>query len=451
MEERRRLGKHRLLRRLAVGGMAEVYLAVAEGPSGFAKRVVVKRLLPQHARDADIVAMFLDEARLLAALAHRNIAEVYDIGEEGGEHYFAMEYVAGRDLREVLHALGGAALPLAEAVAIAGAVATALHHAHEQRDGDGHLLGIVHRDVSPSNVLVSAAGEIKLIDFGVAKWAAQRSETQHGVLKGKCAYMSPEQCRAEPLDRRSDVFALGVLLYELTTGAKPFDGVTDFEVLNAIVRGAVEPATRRRPDYPHALEAITLRALRAQREERYQTAEELARDLARVSDETGLVASEASLRALLERLFGPTPAEPGEPLGNETSGPHAAPTPSRPVERTATDVHAAGARAPARAPRRQIAVAVAVAALALVAAGGVWLARAASRSAPVVTVSQPPTPAAPVPTAPPASSTVPDAQSQTVAEPLSTPRAPKEARKLRAMPRSAMPVKVWDPDSPVPP
>src|SRR3954447_17549188 len=256
MALRGRLGRYRLVRRLAVGGMAEVYLAVAEGLSGFEKRVVIKRLLPQHAKEGELLAMFLDEARLVATLRHPNIGEVYDVGAEGSDYFFAMEHIAGRDVRDLLSARYAEPLPLAEALAVVTGVAEGLHHAHEQRDEEGRLLDIVHRDVSPSNVLVSISGQVKLIDFGVAKWGAQRTETRHGVLKGKCAYMSPEQCRPEPLDRRSDVFSLGVLLYEITTGARPLGGENGFETMTAIVNGAVEAPSARWAGYPLGLEPI---------------------------------------------------------------------------------------------------------------------------------------------------------------------------------------------------
>ena len=242
MNETRRLGKYRLVRRLAVGGVAEVYLAVAEGLSGFEKRVVLKRLMPEHARDPELLSMFLDEARLMALLHHPHITEVYDIGAQDGEYFFALEHVDGCDLRDLLDAQAGRPLPLAAALTVVVAVAEGLDHAHGQRSRDGNLLGVVHRDVTPSNVLCGREGEVKLADFGVAKWTAQRSRTEQGTIKGKFAYMSPEQCRAEPLDRRSDVFALGVILYELTTGSKPFAGESEFEVLSAIVAGRTEAA-----------------------------------------------------------------------------------------------------------------------------------------------------------------------------------------------------------------
>jgi serine/threonine protein kinase len=446
MALRGRLGRYRLVRRLAVGGMAEVYLAVAEGLSGFEKRVVVKRLLPQHAKEGELLAMFLDEARLVATLRHPNIGEVYDVGAEGGDYFFAMEHIPGRDVRDLLSTRYGQPLPLAEALAIVIGVAAGLHCAHEQRDDQGHLLDIVHRDISPSNVLVSAAGQVKLIDFGVAKWGAQRTETRHGVLKGKCAYMSPEQCRAEPLDRRSDVFSLGVLLYELTTGSRPFSGDNDFETMTAIVRGAVEPPSARLRGYPPALEPIVMKALAPRREDRHATAQELSRALTAVAAAEGVNPSAAGLAELLASSF-----------GDEAAGSVAEPDPD---DRTATDHQAAATIAPlslvepvsealrAVSSRRIAIIAgVGLACVAAVAVAGPWLRRApVSAPAPVaqpvrevrVAPAEPPPPA-PMVTAPPPAEVAPPAKRKATKRPTPAP-APAETK-----------MKVWDPDSPVPP
>ncbi|MEA2696845.1 MAG: eukaryotic-like serine/threonine-protein kinase, partial [Myxococcales bacterium] len=210
------LGRYELLARLAVGGMAEIYLARAQGMSGFEKLLVLKRILPQHALDPELLRMFLDEARLSATLTHPHITQVYDIGTQGDTPFFTMEYVHGANLREILNAQAAVAggdrvLPDAHAVSIIAAAAAGLHYAHERRGADGQPLQIVHRDVSPSNVLVTYDGAVKVADFGIAKWTSQRTQTQAGALKGKFAYMSPEQCRSQPVDRRSDVFALGTL------------------------------------------------------------------------------------------------------------------------------------------------------------------------------------------------------------------------------------------------
>jgi serine/threonine protein kinase len=430
-----RLGRYRLIRQLAVGGMAEVYLAVAEGLSGFEKRVVVKRLLPQHARNPELLAMFLDEARLCAGMRHPHIAEVYDVGEDGGDYFFAMEHVTGGDLRSLLD--HGGALPPGDALAIAAAVAEGLHCAHEHRDEQGRQLAIVHRDVSPSNVLVSVGGEVKLIDFGVAKWAAQRTETRHGVLKGKCAYMSPEQCRAEPLDRRSDVFALGVLIYELTTGRRPFEGANDFEIMTAVVRGGAAPPSSVAPDYPPALDALVMSALAARREDRPATALALAEALKafglpanisalvreRLVPETtpAPVTVDRTLTDLSASEPGPAPVSPGE--APTVAAVRPAPRPRRWLMAAglalgagvAIAAFALGGPHPGEAPRRAIAPAPPI---------------AHQRELPPV-----PRPAAPEPITPPA-----------------RPRVRKRATPPPAPAPSPTPaIKVWDPDSPVPP
>jgi serine/threonine protein kinase len=214
-----RLGRYQLIKRLAIGGMAEIFLARVVGLEGFEKRVVLKSILAQHATDEEWVQMFLEEARLAATLQHPNIAQVFDVGRDRNVHFFTMEYVRGADVRRIMKAAerrGG--VPLEVAVAIVIGAAAGLHYAHDKTDDAGRPLGIVHRDVSPANVLVSEDGAVKVVDFGIAKAALRRAATRTGTIKGKAGWISPEQCRGDRLDRRSDIFALGILLYELTTG-----------------------------------------------------------------------------------------------------------------------------------------------------------------------------------------------------------------------------------------
>src|SRR4051812_3501912 len=270
----RPIGRYEPIRRLAVGGMAEIYLArlLGVGIEGFEKLVVLKRILPQHALDPELLRMFLDEARLSATLSHPHVTEVYDVGTDGDTPFFIMEYVHGANLRQMQHRAraradgAGPPVPLEHAVGIVAAAAAGLHYAHERVGPGGEPLNIVHRDVSPSNVLVSYDGAVKVSDFGIAKWAFQRTQTQDGALKGKFAYMSPEQCRGQPVDRRSDVFALGTILYELTCGVAPFRAATDFEILGQIVAGAPaapvwSSSQHGEQPYPPALAAIVMRAL----------------------------------------------------------------------------------------------------------------------------------------------------------------------------------------------
>ena len=275
------IGKYEILRKLATGGMAEIYLARQRGNAGFEKLVVIKRILPNVAEDPSFVQMFLDEARLAATLQHPNIADVYDVGEAQGTPFFAMEYVHGQDVRNIRMASRkrNEHVPLSIALAIVHGTASALDYAHEKVGQDGKPLGLVHRDVSSSNVIVSYDGAIKLLDFGIARAASRTHKTQTGTLKGKIPYMSPEQCRGLPLDKRSDLFSLGVVMYELTTGRRPFRGESDFEVMDQIVhKGAQAPSTVL-PGYPPELDTIVLKLLAMKPQDRYGSAEEMLHDL----------------------------------------------------------------------------------------------------------------------------------------------------------------------------
>ena len=299
-----KLGKYELVRSLAVGGMAEVFLARASGIEGFEKLVVVKRILPRLAESEEFVKMFLDEARLAAQLHHPNVAQVYDIGIDAGAHFFVMEYVEGHDLREVLnaaHSTGG--LPIEHALTVVTGVAAGLHHAHEKSAPDGRSLGIVHRDVSPTNVLVSFDGAVKLVDFGVAKARSRQSTTRDGALKGKLSYMSPEQCRAETLDRRSDVFSLGLLLYELTTGVRPYGEELEYKLINLVAAGVVALPSSRVRGYPPGLEAIVMKALCPDTTNRYATAEELQLAIERYAAASHIQLSTVGLRHYMRALF----------------------------------------------------------------------------------------------------------------------------------------------------
>ncbi len=302
------VGRYRLLRRLALGGMAELFLARAEGAAGFQKAVVLKRVLPNLAADEEFTAMFLDEARIAATLDHPNVASVIDLGEAEGEYYYVMEYVHGQNLRAVLKAAvqrGG--LPLEVAIAIAAQIAEGLHYAHERTGLDGRPLGLVHRDVSPSNVLVGYEGAVKVTDFGIAKVSARSARTRGSVMKGKIGYMSPEQCRGARVDRRSDVFALGIVLYELTTAQRLFYADNDFAVLNKIVSGEIDPPSTRVPGYPADLERIVMRALASDPDDRFATARELRVALEDLARMYGLAANTVRIAETMEQLFGRPP------------------------------------------------------------------------------------------------------------------------------------------------
>jgi eukaryotic-like serine/threonine-protein kinase len=299
------LGRYQIVRLLSVGGMAEIYLARAAGIAGFEKRVVIKRMLPRLATDQAFIDMFLGEARLAAKLDHPNITQVHDIGEATGDYYYAMEYVPGCDLRGILHeeCRHGRMVPIAIAVAIGRGICAGLEHAHGLAGSDGALLGIVHRDVSPSNVLVSRDGSVKVTDFGVAKVAVDGTRTRAGFLKGKLGYMSPEQVCSEPLDRRSDVFCIGIVLWELLAGRRLFSGEGEFAVLQRIVHDPVPAPSTIRSDVPAALEAVVMRALHRDRTLRFQTARDMQRELEAFTRQARLATSDLAIGEYMRRLF----------------------------------------------------------------------------------------------------------------------------------------------------
>jgi serine/threonine protein kinase len=276
-------GKYYLLERINVGGMAEVFKAKTVGVEGFEKLVAIKRILPSVAEDEEFIKMFIDEAKITSQLSHANLAQTFDLGKIADAYYIAMEYVPGKDLRAVQERLRrrGERIPLAIAAYVVGRVCEGLDYAHRKRDSAGRELNIVHRDVSPQNVIVSFEGEVKLVDFGIAKAANKITKTQAGILKGKFGYMSPEQVRGLPLDRRSDIFAAGVVLYELCTGERLFTGSSDFSVLEKVQQARITPPSRLVPDLPVRLENVILRALAREPESRYQHAADLAQDLQR--------------------------------------------------------------------------------------------------------------------------------------------------------------------------
>ncbi|MDY0062972.1 MAG: protein kinase [Myxococcota bacterium] len=274
------LGRYQLLRRLALGGMAEIYLARAEGAEGFAKPVVIKRILPDRAADPEHVALFVEEARLAARLNHAHITQVFDFAEEpGGGYYIAMEYVHGRDLREVLERCRDLdrRVGVPRAAKICVDVLEGLTYAHEF-SRRGRPLEIVHRDISPRNILVGFNGDVKLTDFGIARARTSELGEEQGVVRGKLLYMAPEQIRGLPLDQRCDLYALGLVLYELLTGVRALEGPNGASIANT-VRAEFPPAEALRPDLPPALAAILRRALARDREQRYGDGREFLHDL----------------------------------------------------------------------------------------------------------------------------------------------------------------------------
>ena len=299
-------GKYEIIRHLATGGMAEIYLARMSGVPGFQKVVCLKRIRPELASKKDFVEMFLDEARIAATLEHPNVVQTYDVGTVDGNYFIAMEYLHGEILSAMMHKVVGSGkmLPIEHSLNIGIALAQGLHYAHERKGSDGKPLEIIHRDVTPQNVILTYEGGVKLLDFGIAKATNKVSETRSGTLKGKLSYMSPEQCNGENLDRRSDIFSLGIVLWEMTVGRRLFRGQGDFSIMKAIVEGQVDKPTSRVADYPPALEAIVMKALEKDRDKRYATARELAQALEGYVRDNKIFVSQSGMQTFMEETFG---------------------------------------------------------------------------------------------------------------------------------------------------
>jgi TonB family protein len=307
-------GKYELLSRLAGGGMAELFLARTRSIRGFEKHLVIKRILRSRTDDPGFVRMLLDEARVAATLDHPNIVQVYDVGHVDGEFYIAMEHIVGHDVGEILRAsqrLDHGPPPLGQALAIIAGACAGLHYAHGKADFEGRPLGIVHRDVTPQNLMVTFEGAVKVVDFGIAKAASREVETVAGTLKGKIGYMAPEQCRGLPVDRRADVFALGVLLYEMATATRLYKEASEFETLKKIVDGPVPSLLAADPRLPPALDAIVQRCLAKEPEQRFASARELHAAVDELVLAERLPTGTVPLAQYMERLFADERSDPG--------------------------------------------------------------------------------------------------------------------------------------------
>ncbi|WP_375746067.1 protein kinase [Corallococcus interemptor] len=336
------LGKYQLVRKLASGGMAEVFLAKAAGPRGFEKTLVLKRILPHLAEDEAFVEMFLGEAQLAARLDHPNVVQIFDFGEVDGSYFLAMEYIDGPTLRRLIKRSTELKQPLPPGVCakMVAAAAEGLAFAHELTDPEtGAPLGLVHRDISPENVLVSRQGTVKVVDFGIAKVAGQSHRTATGVVKGKVAYMPPEQLQAKAMDGRVDVYALGIVLYELLTGKRPFEATTDVSMMQAILFEPFVPAVQRRPDLPEAMQRILEKALAKDREQRYADCRAFQADLERFVLSLGEPVGAYQISRLVAQVM----------EGVETTPPAATPAKGRVTAPLAPVVEAATTPMPHRA------------------------------------------------------------------------------------------------------
>ena len=302
----KRVGRYEVISHLATGGMAQIYLARQSGLGAFERHVVLKTILRERASDERFVTMFLDEAKLAATLNHQNVAQVYEVDQADGAYFMAMEYVHGENARAILETTirRGWTVPLELALMIVSGAAAGLHHAHERRGKQGQPLNIVHRDISPANIMVGFDGSVKVLDFGIAKAEERATKTVGGMIKGKYGYMSPEQCKGKPIDRRSDIFALGICLYELTTLRRAFKGNDDFETMKRIVSGEVIMPSVAVAGYPRELEAIILTALAGDPNARFQTAQEMIEAIDAFAVRAKLTGSNTTLGRFMTQLFG---------------------------------------------------------------------------------------------------------------------------------------------------
>ena len=398
----KQLGRYELVKRLAVGGMAELYLASASGPKGFKRRLVLKKILPQLADDPSFVEMFLGEARIAGRLDHPNIAQVYEVGEADGSYFIAMEHVDGPNLRTLAARARQAGQPLSPYLVakIVSLACEGLGYAHEFCDPEtGEALNIVHRDISPDNIIISRSGSVKVVDFGIAKAASQSHHTQTGVLKGKPAYMAPEQMARQRVDHRADIYALGVVLYELLSGARPHEARDDIELIRAVLlQEPMVPLSRRCPDLPGPLAAIVERALAREPDARYGSCRELQEDLERfLHGAADPIGARDIAKRLTDVQAEPTwetvpvlPAAPATPIGPLPEAPLAPTAVARPMATPFSQAPAArpvaeAPLAPARVARKKVLAAATAVAVAFV----LLLAKVGTAPQPVSLVDRP--------------------------------------------------------------
>ena len=297
-------GKYQLLASIGQGGMADVFLAVAQGPAGFNKLLVIKRLrLARPSDEPEYIGMFLDEARLAARLNHPNVVQTNEVGEHEGAYFIAMEYLEGQAFNRIISRAKSIPSTLPILLRILADALAGIHYAHELADFDGSPLNVVHRDISPHNILVTYDGQTKVVDFGIAKATTRSSQTTVGVLKGKVTYMSPEQARCHNVDRRADIFVLGIVLWEITAGRKMWKGSPEMRVVNSLFTGEIPKLEQARPDAPAELVRICARALAVDPDQRYATAAEMRSDLLAYLENTGQRAGTEEVAHLTQSLF----------------------------------------------------------------------------------------------------------------------------------------------------
>ena len=301
----RLFGKYYLLELINVGGMAEVFKAKMFGVEGFEKIVAIKRILPEVAEDAEFIKMFVDEAKIAVKLQHPNVVQIFELGKIDGSYFIAMELINGKDIKTIRKRLKRVdiLMPVEQSAYIISQVCDGLDYAHRKTDEKMNPLNIVHRDISPQNMIVSYEGTVKLIDFGIAKAKSKSTKTQVGMLKGKFSYMSPEQVSGQPIDRRSDIFSLGVVFFEMLTGKRLFLGKNDVETLEKIRKAEVLPPSVFNSAVPPELDRIVLKALAKDREDRYQWASEFSEDLKKFSYSSGKSFSRQDMMNFMSEFF----------------------------------------------------------------------------------------------------------------------------------------------------
>lgn len=304
--------RYRVIKRLASGGMAEVFVAESAGIEGFRKQVAIKRVLPQLSKKEQFIQMFLDEARLSAYLSHSNVVSVFDIGVGDGTYFIVMEYVEGADLKGVMdHAKKtGMVIPVEVAAYITRRICQGLAYAHELKDREGKPLQIIHRDITPANVLITRYGEVKIVDFGLAKASSQLAESDAGVIKGKFGYLAPETVMEKPVDQRVDVFAAGIILWEMLAGRRLFLGDTDFQTVKMVRDAVIPPLPAINPAVPQQLDDLVRAALTRDPDARYQTARDFGRDLTRFLYRYGRPVSDDDVADLVLQAVGGPAAAP---------------------------------------------------------------------------------------------------------------------------------------------
>jgi eukaryotic-like serine/threonine-protein kinase len=442
-------GRYRPIAELGRGGMATAYLCVAQGPGGFNKLQVLKYLRPDLAADEEFLTMFLEEARIAARINHPNVVQTNEVGYDGICHYIAMEYIEGQTIENVVRRAkkqGNKSIPLDMHLRILSDALAGLHHAHELLDFDGTPLNIVHRDVSPHNVMVTYDGFVKVLDFGIAKAADSSSDTRSGMLKGKYAYMAPEQYSGDRVDRRADIFAMGVMLWQAITSQRMWKGITGTEIIARVIKGDIKRPSELVADVDERLEAICMKALAHDPDARYATAADFqsaledhlrARSILILSRDVGqyvgnlAVESRSRIRAAVEAQLAKTSEQTSADIpvlwltAPEASRSGEVP----PHTTTSSNAHQVGSAAPTEAfepKRRSQRILLGAAGLMVLVLCFAGIAFWPSRTSPAAAIATQPHITAPLPTAPPTVASVeavpsPPASVSTAAAPSSAP------------------------------